>query len=148
MCYASLISSALQVGNPAQPALHPCLDQDLSAEPITVSTNQVFSFLPISWAFLNTKDRRLSGTGTHITWAPRAKPLMWGSLSYVVLPLDHQCSPNINQFLRTEDLDLIGYRQDSGTNYLSPLYPPTFLQLQRRWFAVYSFMSSILFGLD
>ena len=75
-----------------------------------VSTNQVCSFSPISWAFLNTKDRRLLGTGTHVTWAPHAKPLMWGSLSYVVLPQDHQCSPNINQFLRTEDLDLVGYR--------------------------------------
>ena len=90
-------------------SLIPHLNQDLPAEPITVSTNQVCSFLPISWPFLYTKDRRLSGAGTHIIWAPCAKPLMWGSLSYVVLPLDHQCNPNINQFVRTKDLNLVGY---------------------------------------
>ena len=150
LCYPSSISSALQVGNPARPSLHPHLDQDLSAKPITVSVSQVCGISPISWAFLNTKDRRLLGTRAHVAHAPRAKPLMWGSLSYVVLPLDHQWNANINQFLglTSSGLNLVGYQRDSGTSYLSPLYRPMLLQPQRQRFAAYSFTSSILFGLD
>ena len=75
LCYPSLISSALQVRNPAWPALHPCVDQYLSAEPIMVSASQVYGFLPISWALLNTKDRRLLWTQAHIAHTPCAKPL-------------------------------------------------------------------------
>ena len=40
------------------------------------------------WAFLNIKDRKLSGTQIHVIHALCVKPLMWGS--HVILSLNHQ----------------------------------------------------------